>query len=77
VSKQIAELEDALCVRLLERLPRGCRLTEAGKILADNAQRWRSLENDAPRAIEEYRGLKRERLAIAPALRLAAICFRM
>jgi DNA-binding transcriptional LysR family regulator len=68
VSKQIGELEDALGVRLLERLPRGCRLTEAGKILADYAQRWRSLENDAARAIEEYRGLKRGRLAIGASL---------
>jgi DNA-binding transcriptional LysR family regulator len=68
VSKQIAELEDALGVRLLERLPRGCRLTEAGRILADYAQRWRSLENDAARAIEEYRGLKRGRLAIGASL---------
>ncbi len=68
VSKQIAELEDALGVRLLERLPRGCRLTEAGQILADYAHRWRSLETDAVRAIEEYRGLKRGRLAIGASL---------
>ena len=68
MSKQIAELEDALGVRLLERLPRGCRLTEAGQILADYASRWRSLENDAARAIEEYRGLKRGRLAIGASL---------
>jgi len=64
VSKQIAELEAALGLRLLERLPRGCRLTEAGRILEDYALRWSSLENDAARAIEEYRGLKRGRLAI-------------
>lgn len=68
VSKQIAELEGALGVRLLERLPRGCRLTEAGKILADYAHRWRSLEEDAVRAIEEYRGLKRGRLAIGASM---------
>jgi DNA-binding transcriptional LysR family regulator len=68
VSKQIAELEDALGVRLLERLPRGCRLTEAGRILADYAHRWRSLEQDATRAIEEYRGLKRGRLAVGASL---------
>lgn len=68
VSKQIAELEAALGVRLLERLPRGCRLTEAGKILADYAHRWRSLEKDAVRAIEEYRGLKRGRLAIGASM---------
>ena len=64
VSKQIAELEAALGVRLLERLPRGCRLTEAGTILADYASRWHSLEHDAARAIEEYRGLKRGRLTV-------------
>lgn len=68
VSKQIAELEDALGVRLLERLPRGCRLTEAGVLLADYARRWRSVENEAEQAIEEYRGLKRGRLAIGASL---------
>lgn len=68
VSKQIAELEDALGVRLLERQPRGCRLTEAGAILADYAQRWRAVENQAERAIAEYRGLKRGRLAVGASL---------
>ncbi|MDR3457065.1 MAG: LysR family transcriptional regulator [Verrucomicrobiae bacterium] len=64
VSKQITELESALGVRLLERLPRGCELTEAGRILADHARRWCAMEQDAVRAIEEYRGLKRGRLAL-------------
>lgn len=64
VSKQIAELEQSLGVRLLDRLARGCRLTEAGKILADYAERWRALEDGAARAIEEYRGLKRGRIAV-------------
>jgi DNA-binding transcriptional LysR family regulator len=68
VSKQIAELEAALGVRLLERQPRGCRLTEAGVILADYAQRCQALEADAARAIEEYRGLKRGRLAVGASL---------
>lgn len=68
VSKQIAELEDALGVRLLERLPRGCRLTEAGALLADYARRWRSVETEAERAVAEYRGLKRGRLAIGASL---------
>lgn len=64
VSKQIAELEDHLGVRLLDRLPRGCRLTEAGRILAGYATRWRALEQDAVRAIDEFRGLKSGRLAL-------------
>lgn len=68
VSKQIADLEGSLGVRLLDRLPRGCRLTEAGRILADYAGRWRSVEQDAERAIEEYRGLKRGRLALGASL---------
>lgn len=68
VSKQMAELEDALGVQLLERLPRGCRLTEAGKMLAGYAQRWCLVESEAERAMEEYRGLKRGRLAIGASL---------
>lgn len=72
VSKQIAELEESLGVPLLERLPRGCRLTEAGSILAGYAQRWRALENEAERAIEEYRGLKRGRLAVGASMTIGA-----
>ncbi len=71
VSKQIAELESTLGVKLLERLPRGCRLTEAGEILADYAQRWRALEADAEQAMDEYRGLKRGRLNLGASLTIA------
>ncbi|MGC3989970.1 MAG: LysR family transcriptional regulator [Chthoniobacteraceae bacterium] len=68
VSKQLAELEDALGVRLLERLPRGCKLTEAGTLLADYARRWRGVEDEAERALSEYLGLKRGRLAIGASM---------
>lgn len=68
VSKQIAELEDSLGVRLLERQHRGCRLTEAGAILADYASRWRTVEHEAERAMAEYRGLKRGRLAVGASM---------
>lgn len=68
VSKQIAELERVLGVQLLDRLPRGCRLTEAGKILADYARRWCALEAEAKRAVEEFRGMKRGRLAIGASM---------
>ena len=72
VSKQIAELEDALAVRLFDRMPRGCKLTEAGTILADYADRILEIETDAIRALEEYRGLKRGRLAIGASLTIGA-----
>ncbi|HEX7652713.1 MAG TPA: LysR substrate-binding domain-containing protein, partial [Verrucomicrobiae bacterium] len=68
VSKQIAELESALGVKLLERRPRGCRLTEAGEILAEHARRWLATEQAATRAIAEYRGLQRGCLRIGASL---------
>ena len=64
VSKQIRELEEELGVTLLERLPRGTRLTQAGSLLADYARRVNAMETDAARAIEELRGLKRGKLSI-------------
>jgi DNA-binding transcriptional LysR family regulator len=72
VSKQILELEAALGVPLLERLPRGVRLTEAGKLLAEYARRQNVLESEAARAIEEFRGLKRGRLAVGASTTIAA-----
>lgn len=64
VSKQIHDLEESLGVKLLERLPRGTRLTQAGRILADYARRASALETDAGRAMEEFRGLKRGKLSL-------------
>lgn len=39
LSRQIKQLEDELGVELFERLPRGVRLTAAGKVLLENANR--------------------------------------
>jgi DNA-binding transcriptional LysR family regulator len=72
VSKQILEFEDALEVRLLERLPRGVRLTEAGRLLAEYARRQHVVEAEAARAIQEFRGLKRGRLAVGASTTIAA-----
>ena len=72
VSKQILELEDVLGVCLLERLPRGVRLTDAGRLLADYARRQNVVEREAERAIEEFRGLKRGRLAVGASTTIAA-----
>jgi DNA-binding transcriptional LysR family regulator len=72
VSKQIKELEDALGVRLLERLPRGTRLTDGGKLLAQYAQRMAVVEEETARAIEEFRGLKRGRLSVGASTTIGA-----
>ena len=72
VSKQIKELEEALGVSLLERLPRGSRLTDGGRLLAEYAQRLAALEQEAARAMEEFRGLKRGRLAIGASTTIGA-----
>ena len=72
VSKQIKELEDALGIRLLERLPRGSRLTDGGKLLAQYVQRMAVVEEETARAIEEFRGLKRGRLAVGASTTIGA-----
>lgn len=72
VSKQIKELEEALGLRLLERLPRGSRLTDGGRLLAEYAQRLAALEQEAAQAVEEFRGLKRGRLAIGASTTIGA-----
>jgi len=72
VSKQIKELEADLGVRLLERLPRGTRLTDGGRILAGYAQRFHTLEREAEAAMKEFRGLQRGRLAVGASMTIGA-----
>lgn len=64
VSKQVRELERGLGVTLFDRLPRGVRLTEAGELLLGYARRLFAVEAAAERALAEWRGLERGRLAI-------------
>jgi DNA-binding transcriptional LysR family regulator len=68
VSKQVRELEAALGVTLLDRLPRGVRLTEAGAILAGYARRLFAVEAEAERAIAELKGLTQGRLVVGASL---------
>jgi DNA-binding transcriptional LysR family regulator len=65
VSKQVKVLERALGTVLLDRLPRGVRLTAAGEVLADYARRIFALEGEAERVLGEMAGLRRGRLALA------------
>jgi DNA-binding transcriptional LysR family regulator len=68
VSLHIAELERALHARLFDRLPRGVRLTAAGRILWGFAKRIESLEGEAEAAIADLLGLRRGRLVIGASL---------
>lgn len=68
VSKQVQELEAALGVTLLDRLPRGVRLTGAGEVLAGYARRLFAVEAEAARAMQERKGLTRGRLTIGASL---------
>src|SRR5437868_6918270 len=64
VSKQLAQLERSLGVRLLDRHPRGVRITAAGEVLLTYARRIFAAEAEAEAAIEELRGLRRGRLRV-------------
>lgn len=64
VSKQLAELENALGVALVDRLPRGIRLTQAGELMQAHARRIFRAEEDAELALSELLGLGRGRLSV-------------
>lgn len=64
VSKQLADFEDALGVRLVDRLRRGVRLTAAGRSLADHATRIFGIEHVAESELAALLGLERGELAI-------------
>jgi DNA-binding transcriptional LysR family regulator len=65
VSKQLAELEDALGTALFHRLPRGVRLTEAGQVLRRHADRIFQEESAAESELAALSGLTRGRLTVA------------
>jgi DNA-binding transcriptional LysR family regulator len=64
VSKQLGDLEEALGVRLVDRLPRGVRLTDAGRTLAEHATRIFGIEQLAQAELAAQLGLERGTLAI-------------
>lgn len=64
VSRQLKSLEDALGLVLLDREPRGVRLTEAGQVLADYAGRIFALSARARASMEEISSLKSGRLSL-------------
>jgi DNA-binding transcriptional LysR family regulator len=64
VSKQLSDFEQHLGTVLFERLPRGVRLTEAGKLLLGYANRIFALEKEAAQALGDLHALRRGRVAI-------------
>lgn len=64
-SKQLAELESHLGVALLERRPRGVRLTAAGEVLSRHARRLFQEEEAAEAALEALLGLDLGHLSLA------------
>ena len=70
VSRQIQILEDALGLTLLERQPRGVRLTEAGQILADYARRIFAIASQGEEVLADLRSLHTGKLRIGGSMSL-------
>lgn len=64
VSRAVAELEASLGTRLLDRGPKGVTPTEAGRVLAEYAERIFTLEREAAEALSDLRGLRTGKLSI-------------
>ncbi|MGB0954955.1 MAG: LysR family transcriptional regulator [Panacagrimonas sp.] len=64
VSKQLADFEAALGLPLFDRLPRGVRLTQAGRVLLGHANRLFAVEAQASRALADLKGLASGNIAI-------------
>jgi DNA-binding transcriptional LysR family regulator len=64
VSRELRNLEERIGSPLFDRLPRGMRLTEAGRVLLDYAERIFGLERAAEHAIRELTDLEGGQLTI-------------
>ncbi|MEE2635990.1 MAG: LysR family transcriptional regulator [Acidobacteriota bacterium] len=64
VSQAIRRLEDELGERLFDRSSKGGRLTEAGTVLLDYAERMTRLKDEATSAVRELQQLRRGRVVI-------------
>lgn len=72
VSKQVRALERSLGATLFDRLPKGVRLTEAGRALAAHARRLFAEADAGERAVAELRGLRRGRLAVGASMTIGS-----
>lgn len=60
----IKHLEEELQTALVDRLPRGIRLTDAGRVVVEYTQRILSNTEDLKTSIDDLRGIKAGRLVI-------------
>jgi DNA-binding transcriptional LysR family regulator len=58
IDRQIIGLENRMGVKLFERLPKGMRLTAAGKVLVELVHRWRAEERNAVAEIFLLQGVQ-------------------
>src|SRR6516225_10516027 len=72
VSKQVRELERALCVPLFDRIGRRVRLSQAGELLADYARRLFALAHEAQEAMADVRAAGRGRLLVGASTTIGA-----
>src|SRR5260370_8500748 len=66
LSQHVLELERELGVRLFDRLGRAVTLTEAGRLLEEQARRIGAAGAGARRTLDEPKALRRPPLAIVP-----------
>ena len=64
ISRQLKEFEQRMGVVLFERLPRGVRLTQAGKVLRDYAARLFEIARTAEASVKELSDARQGRLSI-------------
>ncbi|MBS1119225.1 MAG: LysR family transcriptional regulator [Deltaproteobacteria bacterium] len=64
VSKQLGDLEDSLGALLVDRLPRGIRLTAAGRALSEHAARIFGIEHTAEAELAALLGVRRGQLSV-------------
>jgi DNA-binding transcriptional LysR family regulator len=73
LSQQVAALEQRLGVRLMERLPGGVKLTQAGEALLPDARAALAAVERGARAVRSVRGLEGGRLEVAALASLVAV----
>jgi len=65
IDRQIIQAEQALDIKLFERLPAGLRLTAAGELMLDDVRRWQKEYARTVERVDELRGLRRGHVGVA------------